>query len=140
MKGIASHSLSVAHLSEGYMLAGRMEEATQLAERALRLTRDRKERGHEGWVLRLLGEISSHRDPSDAEAAEHRYRQALVLADELGMRPLTAQCQLGLGKLYRRVGKHEQAREHLTTALTLYREMDMPFWLEQAEAEAKHLG
>jgi hypothetical protein len=29
-----------------------------------------------------------------------------------------------------------EAHEHLTTATTMYREMDMRFWLEQAEAEA----
>ena len=62
------------------------------------------------------------------------YRQALALAEELGMRPLVAHCHLGLGKLYRRTGKREQAREHLTTATTMYREMDMRFYLEQAEA------
>jgi hypothetical protein len=59
---------------------------------------------------------------------------ALTLAGELGMRPLTAHCHLGLGKLSRRTGKREQAREHLTAATTMYREMDMRFWLEQAEA------
>jgi len=42
---------------------------------------------------------------------------------------------LGLGKLYRRTEKREQAREHLTTATMMYREMDMRFWLEQAEAD-----
>ncbi len=42
---------------------------------------------------------------------------------------------LGLGKLYRRTGKREQAHEHLVTATTMYREMDMRFWLEQAEKE-----
>jgi hypothetical protein len=42
---------------------------------------------------------------------------------------------LRLGKLYRRTGKREQATEHLTTATTMYREMDMRFYLEQAEAE-----
>ena len=29
-------------------------------------------------------------------------------------------CHLGLGKLYRRTGKREQAQEHLTTAATMY--------------------
>jgi hypothetical protein len=53
------------------------------------------------------------------------------------MRPLVAQCDLGLGKLYRRTGKREQAREHLTTAATMYCEMDMRFWLEKAETELK---
>ena len=37
---------------------------------------------------------------------------------------LVAHCQLGLGKLYRRAGKREQAQEHLTTATTMYREME----------------
>ena len=36
-------------------------------------------------------------------------------------------------------GKREQAREHLTTATTMYREMDMSFWLEQVEAETLDL-
>jgi hypothetical protein len=53
------------------------------------------------------------------------------------MRPLVAHGHLGLGKLFRRTGKSEQAREHLTTATTMYREMDMGFWLEQADAEMK---
>ena len=55
------------------------------------------------------------------------------LAGELGMRPLVAHCHLGLGKLYRRTGERERAREHLSTATTMYREMDMRFWLDQAE-------
>ena len=46
-----------------------------------------------------------------------------------------AHCHLGLGKLYGRTGKREQAHEHLTTTITMYREMDMRFWLEQAQAE-----
>jgi Tetratricopeptide repeat len=68
-----------------------------------------------------------------------RYRQALALASELGMRPLLAHCHLGLGTLYRRTGKREQAHEHLTTAMTLYREMEMRFWVERTEAEMKRL-
>jgi hypothetical protein len=50
------------------------------------------------------------------------------------MRPLVAHCQIGLGKLSRRTGKREQAAEHLATATTMYREMGMTYWLEQAEA------
>jgi hypothetical protein len=50
-----------------------------------------------------------------------------------------AHCHLGLGKLYRRAGKPQQAREHITTAATMFGEMDMRFWREQAEAESKEL-
>jgi len=38
---------------------------------------------------------------------------------------LIAHCHLGLGALYRRTGKPQQAREHLTAATTMYREMGM---------------
>ena len=101
------------------------------------LARDRGERGHEAWALRLLGEIASRAIRRTSSRPAH-YRQALALADELGMRPLVAHCHLGLGKLYRRTGKREQAQEHLTTATAMYREMDMRFWLEQAEAIRVH--
>ncbi len=56
------------------------------------------------------------------------------------MRPLVADCHLGLGKLYRRTGKREQAQEHLATATTMYREMGMTYWLEQVEAEMRELA
>jgi hypothetical protein len=56
------------------------------------------------------------------------------------MRPLVAHCHLGLGKLYRRTDKREQAQEHLTTATTMYREMDMRFWLDKAEVELQALA
>ena len=36
--------------------------------------------------------------------------------------------------LYRRIGDGGKAREHLTTANAMYREMDMGFWLEKADA------
>jgi class 3 adenylate cyclase/tetratricopeptide (TPR) repeat protein len=133
--GTSYHSLFLSRLSEAYSMAGRAEEAFAVAERALALSRECGEHGHEAWVLRLLGEIAAHRDPLDAEAAERHYREALALASRLGMRPLVAHCHLGFGKLSRRTGKEEQAREHVTTAATLYREMDMGSYLEQAEAE-----
>jgi hypothetical protein len=55
------------------------------------------------------------------------------------MRPLVAHCHLGLGKLYRGTGKREQAQEQLAAATTMYREMGMTYWLEQAKAEIAYL-
>jgi hypothetical protein len=76
-------------------------------------------------------------EPLRPDAAEREYGEALALAAELGMRPLVAHCHLGLGRLYRRIGKREPAREHLATATTMYREMGMAFWLEKAGAEVR---
>jgi tetratricopeptide (TPR) repeat protein len=124
----------VGYVSEAYLLAGRMQEAVQLAGRALDLARDHKERGHEAWALRLLGDIAARREPPEVEQAEAHYRQALALAKELGMRPLQAHCHQGLGTLYATIGQQEQARAELSAAIMLYRAMDMTFWLPQAEA------
>ncbi len=129
------HSISVVELGEAYLLADRVEDARTCANRAVLLARERGERGDEAWALRLLGEIASHHIRPDVAMAEAHYGAAMALASELGMSPLVAHCHLGLGKLYRRTGKRQQAQEHLTTATTMYREMDMRFWLEQAEAE-----
>ncbi len=96
--------------------------------------RTHQERGHEAYALRLLGDIATHRDPPEVEEAEASYRQALALAEELGMRPLQAHCHLGLGTLYAKTGQREQAHAELSAAIDLYRAMDMTFWLPQAEA------
>ena len=116
------------------MLAGHPEEAHALAERALALTREHQERGHEAYALRLLGDIAARREPPESAQAGEYYHQALALADELGMRPLVAHCHLGLGMLYRHMGRPAEARTALSTAIELYRAMDMTFWLPQAEA------
>jgi tetratricopeptide (TPR) repeat protein len=128
------YPLLVAHLGEAYLLAGRVEDASQQARQALERSRDLKYRGHEAYALRLLGEIAAQRQPPDVESAVAAYRQAMTLADELGMRPLAAHCHLGLGTLYVRTGQRQQARDELSAAMALYRTMDMTFWLPQAEA------
>ena len=89
---------------------------------------------HQAYALRLLGEIAARREPPEAAPAEEHYRQALALADELGMRPLVAHCHRSLGTLYAANGQREQARTELAAAIDLYRAMDMTFWLPQAEA------
>jgi tetratricopeptide (TPR) repeat protein len=127
------HAWQIGVIGEGYLVVGQVHEATILADRSLRLSRSAQERGYEAWALRLLGEIAARRDPADVEEADRHYCQALALAEPRGMRPLVAHCHLGLGTLYRRTGKPEQGREHLTTATAMYREMDMRFWLAQAE-------
>jgi tetratricopeptide (TPR) repeat protein len=121
-------------LGEAQLLAGRLEEVQALAERALALARAHQERGHQADALRLLGAIAAHREPPEVEQAEAHYQQALALADELGMRPLLAHCHRGLGILYATTGQREQARTALSTAIALYRAMEMTFWLPQTEA------
>jgi tetratricopeptide (TPR) repeat protein len=140
MNLMCHHALSLTALGEVYLQAGRAQDARKSAERALQLAREGGEPGHEVHALRLVGEILTQHQSTESAEAHAAYRQALALAEKLGMRPLAAHCHLGLGKLYRRIGKPEPAREHLTTATTMYREMDMRFWREQAEAEIAEGG
>ena len=106
----------------------------RVAECALALARAHQERGHQAYALRLLGDMAARRESPESALAESHYRQALALADELGMRPLVVHCHIGLGMLYRKIDRREQARAELSTAIELYRAMDMTFWLPQAEA------
>ena len=129
-----SHALRVAWLSEAYLLAGRSAEALPLAQHALELSCAHKERGHEAWTHRLLAAIYAHQAPAEAVPAAAAYRQALTLAEDLGMRPLQAHCHRGLGMLYAATGQREPARTALATAMAMYRAMDMTFWLPQTEA------
>jgi tetratricopeptide (TPR) repeat protein len=116
------------------VLAGRLEEAHVLAERARALARGHQERGNQAYALRLLGDIAARRKPPERDQAEAHYRQALALAEELGMRPLVAHRHLGLGTLYVKIGRRAEARAKLSAAVELYRAMEMTFWLLQAEA------
>jgi len=121
-------------LGEAQLLADRLEEAHALAEQALALSRDSRQRGHEAYALRLLGDIAARREPLEVKQAEAHYQQALALAEELGMRPLQAHCHRGLGTLYAATGQREQARAEQSAAIEMYRTMEMTFWLPQTEA------
>ncbi|HEV2053828.1 MAG TPA: adenylate/guanylate cyclase domain-containing protein [Methylomirabilota bacterium] len=127
-------------LGEAYLLAGRPDAADEEARRALTVAQECRTRGWQAWALRLLGEVSSQREPPRVTEAQDQYRDALALATSLGMRPLVAHCEFGLGKLYGRTSKPQDAREHLTTAMTMYREMDMQSWMEKVEQELKSLA
>jgi hypothetical protein len=62
------------------------------------------------------------------------------------MRPLQAHCHRGLGTLSAKIGRRELARAELSTAIEMYRTMEMTFWLPQADAAlvevegADHIG
>jgi tetratricopeptide (TPR) repeat protein len=126
-----------AQVGEGYLLAGQRDEAARLASIALEAARAHKQRGQEAAALWLSAEIAGC--ALEGSRAEADYQHAMVLASEIGLRPLVAHCHLGLGKLDRRAGKRQEAQEHFTTATTMYREMGMTYWLEQAETEMKEL-
>jgi class 3 adenylate cyclase/tetratricopeptide (TPR) repeat protein len=131
-KLMANHSQRLCRLGEADLLAGRLSPALRLALQALELSREHKERGHEAYAHRLLGEITADGDRPHVETAADHYRHALAIAEQLGMRPLQGHCRFGLGNLYRRAGQREEAQAQLSMASDLFRAMGMSFWLGRA--------
>jgi hypothetical protein len=129
---------ALINLAEGAVFAGDEPEARAASAEALDLARRLGMRGYEAYALRVRGE--AWRLASVWQAAAGAYASGLDIAESLGMRPLVAHCHLGLAKLYRRTDQRDEAQEHLTTATTMYHEMDMRFWLEKAQAETKESG
>jgi tetratricopeptide (TPR) repeat protein len=112
-------------LAAAHLLGGRPDDAMKAVKEALELAQRYGERGNEAEALRVLGECAAAGVRPDLTTARQSFEQALALAEELDMRPLVAHCHFGLGKLYRRTSKREQAQEHITMATAMYREMHM---------------
>ena len=138
MQGTAANG--VLRFGETYLLAARIDDARACAERALSLSRTAGERSSEARALRLLGEVAACGTSPDADQSERHFGEALAQSEELGLRPHAARCHLGLGALYARTGRPERSEGHLATALAMFREMEMPYWIEKAEAELRALA
>jgi tetratricopeptide (TPR) repeat protein len=140
IRSMVDHARWVGWLAEAYLLTGDTDRSWAAAQRALTLAQTQNERANQAYASRLLGEVAACREPADTAHAETSYREAMRIAQELGLRPLLAHCRLGLGRLYRRAGNPPLSQEHLVLATTLFRELGMPFWLARAEAELSALG
>ena len=135
MRVMFGYAALVGALAEAYLLAGRIEEGRAMASRGLEFVLAHEERGHEAWTLRLLGEIAAAAHPGETEQAESLYQKGAMLAQELGMRPLLAHCQVGLGRLYRHAGHKDAAAERFQVATVLFREMDATSWIARLGLE-----
>jgi len=126
---VAHHGLAYHAAGRACLLLGRLDEAQRLGERALATSR--RQPGFAAHALHLLGDVSTHSDRFDPETGETHYRRAHALAHKHGMRPLIAHCHLSLAKLYHRTGNAKEAGAARATAHSMFRDMDMAFWLKQ---------
>ena len=133
-------TMGVVWEAETYMLAGRHSEAEALARRGLAVFGASKHRGSEAWLRCLLADLLARLYPADLIQAEASYREALTLAQDLGMRPLQAHCYLGLGQIHAQSKNTPVARSELDAASELYRAMCMPFWLARADHALAAIG
>jgi class 3 adenylate cyclase/tetratricopeptide (TPR) repeat protein len=134
-----THAWNVTMLAESYLLAGRGDDAAREIERGLGMARANKQRWLEAEGYRIKSEVRSGADSADLAGALADGERAVSIAGEMGLRPLLGRCHLALARLGRRAGDGG-ARQHLERATTLFGEMDMRFWMEQAEAEKRAFG
>ena len=130
----------ILRFAETCWLAGQFDDARAQAEQGLGQVRETGERGSTVRALRLLGDVSARGDRPDTGRSEQYFRQALAIGDEIGMRPQTARCHLGLGALYGAIGRPRDAEAHLATALAMFTDMAMSHWAEKAQRALSALG
>ena len=123
--------------ADGLLLAGDQGTAREKLQHALGLACRFGERGEEAEVSLLLADTEAACGQTDT--AITWYHDAGRIGERLGMRPLLARYHAGLANLYRRTGEQAKTRQHLTTAMGMFREMGMTYWLEKAEEDMKEL-
>jgi len=129
-----------AELSQALLLADRVQDAMVLANRFADDARAAEQPVVGAWVPRVVAELALRHNATALGDAIAHYHTALDQGTLFGLRPHIAHCHLALARLYGRTGERGCAHEHITTATSMYSEMDMPFWLEKAEEEARGLA
>ena len=103
-------------IGEARWLAGYVEQALDDVGEAEQTARRNGERAHRAQSLYLLASIHAYRTPT---VAEPLYLEARELAEQSSMRPLVADCWLGLADVDRSLGR--------STAADKLREAQMRF-------------
>jgi len=129
-----THAWNVMALAESYLLAGRWADAVRELARGLGMAQAHRQRWLEAEGLRIQSAVRVSAAAPDLPGARADAERAARIADELGLRPLLGRCQLALAQVARQAGD-TRAHSHLEQAVALFNEMDMRYWLEQAEAE-----
>ncbi|HMB34726.1 MAG TPA: sigma 54-interacting transcriptional regulator [Methylomirabilota bacterium] len=132
---LSQHSLRHAYLSEAELAAGRPDDASAAAARAVTLAVEHGEDGFRVEALRALARAARRGATPDVEVSARHLEDALAIAQRLGMRPAVAHCHGDLAEVNHGAGRGEAAAMHLDAARALYRELNLPFWLERLERE-----
>ncbi|MGK5731267.1 BTAD domain-containing putative transcriptional regulator [Streptomyces sp. URMC 124] len=115
---------------------GRGERAARHLHRALAEYRAVRHRPGEAYALLALGRMHTELGgPGQAAWALAPLDGAAAVFAELGERRGEALTALWLGSTHAALGDTGRALSHLTTALTGFRSLRMPFWAERAQRE-----
>jgi ATP/maltotriose-dependent transcriptional regulator MalT len=117
--------------------ASRTGEVERAADAMKRLTRSARAGGSD-WGLGV--EARSRALLSDGDAAERLYQEAIERLQRTPLRADLARAQLVYGEWLRRERRRLDAREHLRTALEMFRRIDMNGFAGRAERELSATG
>jgi class 3 adenylate cyclase/tetratricopeptide (TPR) repeat protein len=131
----AGQSLRLERLAQAYRATGRAaQETCDTAARAVETAARHGEHGFLASSLRTQGQIEM--EIGDLKTSAMHLEDALALAGRYEMAPLVARCHYDLATLRRRAGDSAAAERDLDAAIALFRDLDMPWWLAQAESLA----
>jgi tetratricopeptide (TPR) repeat protein len=126
-------------LSDAYLRVNRTDDAIASATQAYALATSSKQKAKQAHSLRMLGAAYATGNRDHLDRAESSYAAAFALAQQLGMRPLQAHCQLGLGQVRLHQGQSEAARHHVLEAISVYSALGMQHWLQAATSQFREL-
>jgi class 3 adenylate cyclase/tetratricopeptide (TPR) repeat protein len=121
--------MTYLRLAEARLASGHYEAAAAGARRVRDVAESVGDASTRARALQVLADAAvalAH------EGAEALYREVECIARDLGMRPLQAHVHLGLARLFRGAGRPAEAADHRATAISMYHDMGMTRWVEQA--------
>jgi class 3 adenylate cyclase/tetratricopeptide (TPR) repeat protein len=129
-----------AFLSHARLRSGAPHEAAEEARQALVLARRHRYLDVEAFALRLHGMAEIAGGRTGAEEGQEKLHEAIALSEARELRPELAHGHRELGLFFARTGRAEEGHRHLANASSLYRAMDMRFWLPEIEAALVDIG
>jgi tetratricopeptide (TPR) repeat protein len=104
-------------LGEGYWLAGQDEKARQTLEEGLEMATRCGASYCIGFTHRLLGEMALKNNPAQAPSY---FEKSIAIFREIKAENELAMAYAGYGRLHKKQGEIERAREYLTKALEIF--------------------
>jgi tetratricopeptide (TPR) repeat protein len=112
-----------AFLGEAYWRAGQLNDAERTLQSGLKLaTRGGDQKFYVGWIRRLLAEIAMEKNPGQVTEpfAARQFEECISIFRDIKAENELAMAYAGYGRLHRRKGRRDQARECFGQALDIF--------------------
>jgi DNA-binding winged helix-turn-helix (wHTH) protein/tetratricopeptide (TPR) repeat protein len=120
-------------IAEAHAALGNATDALAWADKAIQVTRDAKERLHYAQGLKCRGDMRLQLS-LPAEVAIDDLEEARNIAEEHGLLPLAAECDLSLARAFKRLGGLREARQLASRAAEAFRALGLERHLANAES------